>query len=261
MKKKLQLLIILLTALTSAINAQTVIFADNFDSYTTGTYLGSVVVPTYGGAYGVWKASGNVNATATTALAYSGTQAAKLTPSTANNFCSLRRTIAVTAGHNYTFSAWTNADGGTSSAKLNYQFNTTTTVKGSTTATYTANTWNQQSISFTAATSENVDVFISAYLYAAVVNVYSDDWMVVDNTVSTGLNNNSAPSVSIVKSETNELLVTGCEVNTCHLLDVSGKLLQTATQNNFSFNKAYKGVIFAKITDKSGLIYYSKFIL
>lgn len=260
MKKILQTGIFMMLTLLSA-NAQTAeVFSDNFDSYTAGSYLGSVTIPNYTGTYSGWKASGSVSIIASASTAHSGTLSAKLTPSTANNFCSLRKTITVTAGHNYTFSAWTNSDGGGTSAKLNYQFNTTTAVKGSTTASYTANTWNLQSISFTAATSENVDIFVSAYLYGAVVNVYSDDWFVIDNTLATGTTNIKNSDFKFIQSERGQCELKGIEVGLGKVYSAQGKLVKSFNTNTFNLSNLPKGVYLLSVTDKNEKSFTEKFI-
>ncbi len=267
MRKQLQVCIIMLLTVLLA-NAQIgEVFSDNFDSYTAGVYLGSVTVPTYGGAYSPWKAAGTgntVNIAVTASKFNSGTQCAVLTASK-NNFCSMRKTINVISGHSYTFSAWTNADGvqaanKPSACQLNYQFNTTTTVKGATKDTLSINAWHKQSITFTAATSETVDVFISVYLYAAAINVFNDDWLVIDNTIVTALNNAKNANCMLTHSGNGQFELKGSEVELCKVYSAQGKLVKSFNKNKFNLNNLPKGAYLLSVTDKNGNPFTKKFI-
>ena len=235
------------------------VFSDNFDSYTSGAYLGSVAIPNYTGSYSGWGTSNSVTVSGT--VFHSGTMSARLNTNKANNFCSLRRTIAVTTGHNYTFSAWTYYDAGTKACQVAYQFNTTTSVKGSTSdQTLAVNTWNLQSITFTAATSENVDVYVSAYLYAAVVNVYSDDWLVVDNSAYTAVNNVNNTNFELIQSTTGKYELKGIEVASGKVYSSQGKLVKSFNTNIFNIDNLAKGVYMLTATDKNSNSFAKKFI-
>ena len=146
------------------------IFRDNFDSYATSTDLGTVSVPTYGGAYSIWNSS----ATTTGLTGYLNTHSAILNGA-ANKALYMRKTINVIAGHTYIFSALTWSSSTLNS--LNYEFNTSK-VSGSSGSPTVINKWIPQSVTFTAATSEPVDIFI----YSWVTAIYSDEWLVVDTT-------------------------------------------------------------------------------
>ena len=242
MKKKLLLQLFLIMLFIPLINAQTVVFSDNFDTYTVGasvTTLGYTVWET--GAYIKADVPGNSGANY---INMAGT-AAK------SNY--VRKTVAVTAGHNYTFSAFTMTPA-TKNHAIGYKL-----VSGASTnsALFTNSTWTEHSISFTAVNSENVDLFI--YIYGANT-VNSDDWKLIDNSVSTATQNTSSASVQLTRSGLNQFSVSGCEVNSCLLYDINGRLLQTAYKNRFDVGNACgKGVYIAKITDKSGLVYHRKF--
>lgn len=244
-----------------------IVFSDNFDSYTAGTYLGSVTVPTYGGAYAVWKAAGTgntANITATASNFYSGTQSAVLNASK-NNFSSIRKTIAVTSGHSYTFSAWTNCDvalaNKPSPCQIAYQFNTTTSVKGSSKDTLSAGSWHKQSITFTAGTSENVDIFLSAYYYSTAVNVYNDDWLVIDNTILTDIREGKIAGFELIKTAPAQFELKGNDLNSGKILSADGRLVKTFTTNSINLSNLPKGIYVLTGTSKQGKAFTKKFAL
>ncbi|MEI7504049.1 MAG: hypothetical protein WCJ61_12275, partial [Paludibacter sp.] len=156
---------------TYTVNVYSVaIFRDNFDSYTAGNNLTAVTVPTYLGSYSTWTTI------AVQSNCYLASKGAKLT--TGGGAAYMMRTISVTAGHTYTFSALTY-----SSSKLNslgYSFNTSGVSGGSPQPTV-VNTWIPQSVTFTAATTETVTINV----YSWATDIYSDDWLVVESPTVT----------------------------------------------------------------------------
>ena len=66
------------------------------------------------------------------------------------------------------------------------------------------NTWVEQTISFTAVNTENVEVFL--YIWGANT-LHSDDWRIVDNSVTTGMENTPASSVKVLKNAENQLSI------------------------------------------------------
>ncbi|MEI8086405.1 MAG: MBG domain-containing protein, partial [Paludibacter sp.] len=146
------------------------LFRDNFESYANSANLRTVTIPTYGGSYDDWWISG----ISVQPGCYLNSKGAKLNGK-ANASVYMRKTITVTAGHTYTFSALTWCTSTINS--LGYEFLTSKVSGGSGSPTI-ANTWIPQTVTFTAATSENVDVFV----YSWVAEIFSDDWLVVDKT-------------------------------------------------------------------------------
>lgn len=246
MKTNLLLIAFMLITFTSAVKAQTVVFGDDFESYATTTSVATL-------GYLMWECGATVKADI---VAQSGLNYASMA-GTAGKSNYMRKRFEVTAAHNYTFSVYTLSPAGITH-KIGCKSQTGTLVNVISPTNLNNNTWTQQSISFTAVNTENVEFFI--YIYGPNT-VHSDDWKVIDNSVTTGIENTNNSSVQILKTAENELSIKGCEVNSCKLYNVSGKLIQTATRNQVILNNALKGVFVAQITDKSGAVYHSKIVL
>jgi len=245
MKKQLLFIAFVLVAFTSAVKAQTEVFSDNFDSYTVTTSVATL-------GYMMWECGATVKADI---AANSGLNYASMTGTAAkSNY--MRKRLEVTAGHNYTFSVYTLQPTGVTH-KIGAKSQTGTLVNV-TSGNLNNTTWTAQSISFTAVNTENVELFL--YIWGANT-VHSDDWKLVDNSVTTGLESKQSASVQILKTSANELSINGCEVNECQLFDISGKLLQTSNKNQIVLNDSFKGIYLAKITDKSGSVYHRKLSL
>lgn len=246
MKNILLLTAFVLVLFPSAVKAQTEVFSDNFDSYEVATSVATL-------GYIMWECGATIKADI---VANSGLNYASMAGTAAkSNY--MRKRFEVTAGHSYTFKVYTLAPTGTTH-KIGARSQTGTLVNVISPTNLNNNTWVEQSISFTAVDTENVEVFL--YIWGANT-LHSDDWKVTDNSIGTGIENNPSSSVQVLKTGANELSVSGCEVNSCKLYDTSGKLLQTANHNNIILNNTYKGIYVAKITDKSGAVYHRKFVL
>ena len=247
MKNNLLLLSFVVIAFTSTLKAESVVYNDNFDSYTTGVGVGTL-------GYIMWECGAAISEAVP---ANSGTKFANIT-GTAAKSCYMRKTVAVIAGHNYRFDVYT-LGVAAKAHKIGYKSTVGSLVNfTSPNPAFTNNTWVKQTSSFTAVASENVDFFIYVY---GTGNIYVDDFVVTDNSVTTRIENAPTSTVEIYKTAANQISINGCEVFSCKLFDVSGKLIQSATQNQFSIESNFKGILFAKITDKSGAIYNHKFVL
>lgn len=249
MKNILLFILLMFVAFTLKLNAQSyVVHTDNFDSYTTGTSVATL-------GYLLWECGATIKADipANTGVNYASIAG---TAAKANY---MRKRFAVIAGHDYTFNVYTLAPAGTTH-KIGCRSQTGTLVNVISPTNLNNNTWTKQSISFTAVNAENVDAYL--YIWGAAT-LHSDDWEVIDETakIIAGTENTSKSTVEIFKTGNNEVSINGCEVQNCRLYDLNGKLVQTATTNQFEVNSSLKGVYIAKISDKSGEVYLRKFAL
>jgi hypothetical protein len=246
MKNILLLAAFVLVLFPSAVKAQTEIFSDNFDSYEVTTSVATL-------GYIMWECGATVKADI---AANSGLNYASMAGTAAkSNY--MRKRFEATAGHSYTFKVFTLAPTGTTH-KIGAKSQTGTLVNVISPTNLNNNTWVEQSISFTAVNTENVEVFL--YIWGANT-LHSDDWKIIDNTVTTSVENTTSPAVKVLKSGDNQLSISGCDVVAVNLFDISGKLMQTANQNNFAINSSLKGIYIAKITDKTGTVYKHKIAL
>ena len=246
MKNILLLIAFMLISWTSALKAQTEIFSDNFDSYETTTSVTTL-------GYLMWECGATIKADIT---ANSGLNYASMA-GTAGKTNYMRKRLEGTAGHNYTFNVFTLQPTGVTH-KIGAKSQTGTLVNVISPTNLNNNTWVKQSISFTAVNTENVEIFL--YIWGANT-LHSDDWELIDNSVTTNITSTPTSTVNVLKTGENQLSISGCEVSVVKLFDLSGKLLQTANQNNIVVNSSLKGIYLAKIADKSGAVYHRKFVL
>ena len=246
MKNILLLAAFVLVLFPSTVKAQTEVFSDNFDSYTVTTSVATL-------GYIMWECGATIKADI---AANSGTNYASMAGTAAkSNY--MRKRFEATAGHSYTFKVFTLAPTGTTH-KIGAKSQTGTLVNVISPTNLNNNTWVEQTISFTAVNTENVEVFL--YIWGANT-LHSDDWRIVDNSVTTGMENTPASSVKVLKNAENQLYISGCDVVAVNVFDISGKLIQTAHQNSFLVNDELKGIYVARITDISGAVYNRKFAL
>lgn len=246
MKHILLLAAIMLISFTSAVNAQSVVYYENFDSYATATNVATL-------GFIMWECGATVKADI---AAQSGLNYASIAGTAAkSNY--MRKSVAVTAGQEYTFKVYTLAPTGTTH-KIGVKSEVGTTVNVISPQNLNNNSWTEQSINFTATATENVHLFL--YIWGANT-LHSDDWQLVNNSITTDLATTRESSVSVQKSGINQVSVHGCEVSSCNLYDINGRLLQSVTNNHFSIDSSYKGVYVVKITDKAGLVHNRKIIL
>lgn len=246
MKTNLLLMAFVLIAFTSKSNAQSwVTHTDNFDSYTVGTSVTTL-------GYTMWECGASIKADI---VANSGLNYASMAGTAAkSNY--MRKTLPVIAGHNYTFSVYTAAPV-SHNHSLGYR---TVSAQTASTALFTNTEWTKHDISFTANLSENADFFIYSY---GAFTIHSDDWEVIDNTakIIAGTKNTFSPSIEIFKSGLNQLSINGCEVASCNVYNVQGKLVKRAYTNQFDLNNMEKGVYLIKVTDKAGNSFNQKLLL
>jgi hypothetical protein len=227
----------------SAMNAQTVVFEDGFESYEDGYNL-------TGAGYSVWEGTAkvtDVTAEGVTATANSGDKFGK-SDASKNNFA-FRKAFTLEAGKTYTWEVATKIQDG---VKHTLQVNPTSTYQK---VDVTNDDWQKHSIQFTVQEGFE-EVTLAVYRWAKKV-VSFDDFKLIDNSgTSTQISEVPEFSVSMFPNPTNgELHIQhNTMILSLNVYDITGKLIDVQNsidQKHYTMDMtAYKkGIYFVTLYD------------
>ncbi|MBR8538124.1 T9SS type A sorting domain-containing protein [Carboxylicivirga sediminis] len=165
--KRILLLTAIVMAFSLVIDAQTIVWEDNFDSYTVPADLSEQ-------GYAVWEGTATAaDAAANNVTAVSGSNVAKCSSGSSVNIY-LRKTIQLEGGKQYTYSASTmQADGKKHMIQV--------VVDGETLKVEGFNTtWETKSITFTPSITQ--EVVLTTYMWFSGFTMYVDDMKLVQDT-------------------------------------------------------------------------------
>jgi hypothetical protein len=238
MKKSLLFLGILMASVIG-VNAQSVVFQDDFESYDVGTNLAEK-------GYVLWEGGATVAAEEGTT-----NKIAVCTPSAQNFY--FRRVFTLTEGKSYTFEVSTKSP----DAK-NHRVVAQVGTRNVQSELINSTTWKKTTLKFTVGTGETN---VTLWIYSFPVNaVHLDNYKLIDdNGVATKINNAPELSVQMFPNPTNgELnIYHSARILSLNVYDIAGKLIETRNDVNreqyrMDLTTYQKGVYFLAVLDVEG---------
>lgn len=250
MKNILLLIAILLISITTAVNAQTNVWFDDFESYTEDQNMATGAA---GALYDIWsgtsKAWNSANHAGTAAA--NGSQFANGVVGNGLNWY-MRKTLLLTAGKNYVFEAYTKS-------AINHSLVVKVgTLASISTGNVTSPTWTKRSVSFTVPDGQSSTV-VWIYQYAKTNPILVDDFRVYED-LGTSINSTftendlTLSNIDFGKFELNsQNSITGYKIFT-----LDGRLLQSFNSLNnksidIDLSNCSNNVFLLKATIANGL--------
>ncbi len=238
MKKSLLFLGILMASIVG-VNAQSVFFGDDFESYDVGTNLAEK-------GYILWEGGATVEAEAGTT-----NKIANLNPSAQNFY--FRREFKLEEGKSYTFEVSTKSP----DAK-NHRVVAKVGERTIQSDLINSTTWKNTTVKFTVGTGET-NVILWIYSFPVSV-VHLDNYKLIDDKgVATKINSAPDLSVQMFPNPTNgELnIYNSSRILSLNVYDITGKMIETRNdvhreQYRMDLSSYQKGVYFVAVKDVDG---------
>lgn len=233
----------------ASMEAQTVVFEDNFESYENATNLTSA-------GYAVWEGMATVtDVTVEGGTANSGNKFGKSDVSKLN--FAFRKTFTLEAGKTYTWTVATKMQDG---VKHILQVNPTTVYQKL--EVFNAD-WQTHSLQFTVQAGSE-EVTLAVYRYAQKV-VSFDDFKLVEET-STGISSIENDDVEIFQSSSGSFTITApAEISSVKVFALSGQLIRQvvnpgSSEVNLDLNEMPQGLYILSIEDTRGSVSVKKVV-
>jgi len=216
--KKIIFLTVICMVFCSFLNAQTVLFADDFESYSDGTGLSSV-------GYDIWEGTARV----TEGSAFDGTKYVNCT-GTANKTFYLRKTVTLSTAGSYTLTLATQAPA-SKEHRIGYKFASSSAVVAD---KVTNTNWQEYTVDITAETAENITFWVQFF---GAGNVHVDKLKLTKN-ISTAATSASGMNFSVVNTSENGLFrIIGAEkLKDIGVLDIHGRMVIHQSDNMSTIN-------------------------
>ncbi len=251
MKKIILATFVALNALVFTNAQPSTIFSDNFESYTAGQ---SLIAPEL---YVSWE---GLSASIIEGTGANGsTKFASLTGGAAAKTQYFRKTLNVVQGSAYTFKIFTKSKI-SKQHRIGYRLGTGT---GVTSPLLSHTSWTESNITTTTIPEgiSTIDIWVQYYGGASGGDGVDVDGIEVIKDLSTSVQNTENYQIQVLKTGENQLSINGCEVASCNVYNVQGKLVKRAYTNQFDLNNMEKGVYLIKVTDKAGNSFNQKLLL
>lgn len=251
MKKTLLFVFAVLFSI-SAMNAQTVIFEDGFESYEHGYNLVDA-------DYDVWEGTAtvtDVTAEGAEGTANSGDKFGKSDANKTNFF--FRKTFTLEAGKTYTWEIATKSEDGTKHSLKVYPKETYPISED-----FFNVDWQTHSVQFTVEAGFE-EVTLAVYRWSQKV-VSFDDFKLVEET-STAINGVKDDAVQVTQTASGEFIVTGTnDISSLSVFTTSGQLVKKmankgASEVTFNLNGQPQGVYILKVEDVQGDVSVKKVV-
>ncbi|MFA5416958.1 MAG: T9SS type A sorting domain-containing protein [Bacteroidales bacterium] len=223
-------------------NAQTVVFEDDFESYDDGTALSTL-------GFAIWEGSAPVSDFDVDGIAaYSGTKFVNVA-GVANKTTYVRKTVPATSGKSYTITIATQAPAA-KLHKIGYKFTSTVAVL---TAGTTNTSWQVQTVELTATTTEDLTFWVN---FSGAGNVYIDNFKIVDNS-TTAVNELHNVSFTVTRTAAPDLFsISNPElIDNYKVFDIKGQLICQSSDASGQINLSGSpdGIYVLKVQDVNGI--------
>lgn len=234
---------VLLFGLSLFVNAQTVVFQDDFETFEHGTSMVGV-------GYAVWEGTAFVNDTEADPglTAFSGNKLVICTGTASKTFY-LRKTVSLVEGKSYTLTIATKAIAA-KPHRIGYRFPSAT---AAVVLDLVSNTdWVEHTVDFTATVTEDLTFWVQ---YFGTGNVHVDKIVLSENiTSNVSLSaNDDFKLVPTVETGIFSVLNTGV-INSVRIFDLKGQMIQQANGNidYINLSNSPDGIYIVKIENAEG---------